>query len=281
MSKQADTGEDKKEAAAGLAESSDSEDAEKHAKGSTYRGKLRHGFQRRPKNLETIEVQAKERAKEQSEVLETLFECTPAKANAIDRRLKALGPGCRLYEAPALVAYELSGIPEDTYKGLASGQLIATLPPNEVKDAGTDPEVFAGDVATNTADLPVEEVSYQPFIATDMATDTADLPVQTVPAITWSSRLWALLPYLLFSLAIILISYSLFNGLKAGSKFNTQNGPVLNTVYPGRHTPFPTPSLDSWTPITIVHPPTPAPQLGLLRMMGGGLSGGELEGKEW
>lgn len=102
----------------------------------------------------------------------SLFECTPAKADAIDLRLMALGPGCLTQEAPAVVAHELSGIPEDTYKGLASGQLIATVPPKEVKDVGTDPEIFAADVATDTADLPVAKVG------SDMATDTADLPIE-------------------------------------------------------------------------------------------------------
>ena len=181
MSKQAETSEEKKAAGAANWETDGSEDVGEHARGSMRRKmKKLLSLERQAKNLETLEMRGKGRAKEQSEALESLFECTPAKADAIDRRLKALGPGCRLYEAPALVAYELSGIPEDTYKGLASGQLIATMPLNEVKDVGTNPDVYADDRATDTTDLPVKEVADPLRSAKDMATDTTDLPVKEV-----------------------------------------------------------------------------------------------------
>ena len=181
MSKQAETSEEKKAAGAANWETDGSEDVGEHARGSMRRKmKKLLSLERQAKNLETLEMRGKGRAKEQSEALESLFECTPAKADAIDRRLKALGPGCRLYEAPALVAYELSGIPEDTYKGLASGQLIATMPLNEVKDVGTNSDVFADDRATDTTDLLAEEVAVPLRSAKDMATDTTDLPVKEV-----------------------------------------------------------------------------------------------------
>ena len=181
MSKQAETSEEKKAAGAANWETDGSEDVGEHARGSMRRKmKKLLSLERQAKNLETLEMRGKGRAKEQSEALESLFECTPAKADAIDRRLKALGPGCRLHEAPALVAFELSGIPEDTYKGLASGQLIATMPLNEVKDVGTNPDVFADDRATDTTDLPAEEVAVPLRSAKDMATDTTDLPVKEV-----------------------------------------------------------------------------------------------------
>lgn len=281
-SKQAETGEEEKEAGAETWEADDSEDGEEHTKGSTHREmKKPLPMKRQVKNLETLEIQAKERAKEQPEALETLFECTPAKANAIDRRLKALGPGCRLHEAPALVAYELSGIPENTYKGLASGQLIATVPPNEVKDVGTNPDRFADDIATDTTGLPTKEVASPLSVAKDMATDTTDLPVEEATApYTGSSRRTLFLCFLML-LTISSGLFCMYMGLRSDPKPNTQHGLMYKNIYSHRHTPFPTPSLCAPTPITFVYPPTPALQLGLERMMTGSSLGGGLKGMKW
>lgn len=276
MWKQAEIGEEET-AGAGNWEMDDPKDADEHTKGSMRRGmKKLFAKERQAKNLEILE----KRAKEQSEALETLFECTPAKANAIDRRLKALGPGCRLYEAPALIAYELSGIPEDTYKGFASGQLIATMPPNEVKDVGTDPDIFADDMATDTTDLPAEKVTDPLFSARDMATDTTDLPVEELTTHRARSSLWALFLYFLMPLMIIFILRLLYTGLKSDSKPKTQIGLLYKNIYSHRHIPFPPPSLYDSRPFTLVYPPTPAPQLGMARMMKGSSLGGALRGIE-
>ena len=300
-SKQAKTGEEKKRRSAENWETDDSEDAELNTRWRRQEMKKRLSVERPAKNLETLEIRTKERAKEQSEALETLFECTPAKANAIDRRLKALGPGCRLQEAPALVAYELSGIPENIYKDLASGQLIATMPPNEVKDVGTSPDRFADDMATDTTDLPaekvvgplfvakdmatgttdlaVENVVGPLFVAKDMATDTTDLAVEKVSAPhTRSSRLAAFF-YLLMSLMIFFGLFCLYMELKSDRKPKTQHGILYKNIYSHRHTPFPTPARYASTPITFVYPPTPAPQLGLERMMMGSSLGGVMRGR--
>lgn len=297
MSKQAETSEEKKAAGAANWETDGSEDVGGHARGSMRRKmKKLLSLERQAKNLETLETRGKGRAKEQSEALESLFECTPAKADAIDRRLKALGPGCRLYEAPALVAYELSGIPEDTYKGLASGQLIATMPLNEVKDVGTNPDVFADDRATDTADLPAEEVAdplrsvkdmatdttdlpvkevADPLrSAKDMATDTTDLPVKKVTVTPTRFSSWALFIYALMLLMILFSLFSLYSGLKSDPHSKIQHGIVYKNVYSHRYTPLPAPSRHASTPITFVYPPMPAPQLGLAMMMKGGSSGG-------
>lgn len=279
MSKQAKTGEEKKRLSAENWETDDSEDAELNTRWRRQEMKKRLSVERPAKNLETLEIRTKERAKEQSEALETLFECTPAKANAIDRRLKALGPGCRLQEAPALVAYELSGIPENIYKDLASGQLIATMPPNEVKDVGTSPDRFADDMATDTTDLPAEKVVGPLFVAKDMATDTTDLAVEEVSAPhTRSSRLAAFF-YLLMSLMIFFGLFCLYMELKSDPKPKTQHGILYKNIYSHRHTPFPTPARYASTPITFVYPPSPAPQLGLERMMMGSSLGGVMRGR--
>ncbi len=266
MSNQEETGEEKKV-----------EDVEEHNRGSERRGmKKLISMQRQAKNIDTLETRAKERAKEQSEALETLFECTPAKANAIDRRIKALGPGCRLHEAPALVAYELSGISEETYKGLASGLLIATMPPNEVKDVGTDPDVFADDMATDTTDLPVEEVADPHFIARDTATDTTDLPVEEVTTLhaMWSRR--AFFHSFLMPLMISVILLCLYMQIKPDVKPKTQHGLLYTNVYSHRHMPFSPPSHYDSTPVKFVNPPTPAAQLGIARMMKASSLGGAL-----
>ncbi len=289
MSNQADTGEEKK--------------VEEHNRDSERRGmKKLVSMQRQAKNIDTLETRAKERAKEQSEALETLFECTPAKANAIDRRLKALGPGCRLHEAPALVAYELSGILEETYKGLASGLLIATMPPNEVKDVGTDPDVFADDMATETSDLPVEKVACPHFIARDTATDTTDLPVEevagphfiardtatdttdlpveevTILHAMWSRR--AFFHYFLMPLMISVILLGLYMQIKPDVKPKAQYGLLYTNVYSHRHMPFSRPSHYDSTPVKFVNPPTPAAQLGIARMMKASSLGGVLMGRD-
>ncbi|CAD6566798.1 MAG: hypothetical protein ASARMPRED_000145 [Alectoria sarmentosa] len=281
-SKQAEIGEEEREAGAETWETDDSQDGEEHTKGSTHREmKKPLPMKRQATNLETVEIRAKERAKEQSEALETLFECTPAKANAIDRRLKALGPGCRLHEAPALVAYELSGIPEDTYKGLASGQLIATMPPNEVKDVGTNPDRFADDMATDTTGLLTKEVASPLSVAKDMATDTTDLPVEEATAPYTKSSRRALFLCFLMLLTISSGLFCMYMGLRSDPKPNTQHGIMYKNIYSHRHTPFPTPSRCAPTPITFVYPPTPALQLGLERMMTGSSLGGGLKGMKW
>lgn len=280
MSKQAETGEEKKGAGAETWETDNSEDDEEHTKGSILREtKKPLPFKRHGKELETLDIRATERTKEQAEALETLFECTPAKANAIDRRLKALGPGCRLHEAPALVAYELSGIPEDTYKGLASGQLIATIPLNEVKDVGTKPVAIADDMPTDNTDLPAEDVARPVFIAKDMATNTTDLYVKgiTLPYTMSSRRAFFL--YILMLLLIFFGLFCLYVGLKPDPKPKTQHGILYKNIYSHRHAPFPTPSLYAPTPITFVFPPTPALQLGLRRALTGSSLGGGWKGR--
>lgn len=285
LSRQAETAQAMKEAGAKFWETDDGEDAERHTKGTMGREMKRLlAKERQAKNIEARETRAKERAKEQSEALETLFECTPAKANAIDRRLKALGPGCRLHEAPALVAYELSGIQEETYKGLASGQLIATMPPNEVRDVGTNPEVFAVDAATEIIDLPTNRIAGPIFVAQDMATDTIDLPVEEVTTSHNRFSRRTLFDYLLMLSEILLglfFLYWLYTELSSDPKPKTQHGLLYQNIYPHRHTPFPTPSRYGPTPIRLVYPPTPAPQLGLARMMKGSSLGGGLRGRGW
>ena len=271
------------DASAESSENYDSEDAGEPSDGSKRRWK-RKLFRKEQKvnNVDTLETRAKERAKEQSEILENLFECTPAKAGAIDRRLKALGPGCLLYEAPAVVAYELSGILEDTYKGLASGQLIAIMPPNEAKDVGTDPDIFAADVATDTTDLPAAEIGTDIatdtadlpiegplFIARDRATDTADLPVQGVPAFDKDTTYWDLVLCLLVSIIAFSGLFGFYAGLKPDPKPTTPHGILHKHVFSHRHTAFPTPSLNASTPITLLYQPTPALHFGLPTMMKG------------
>lgn len=224
------------------------------------------------------------REKEVSTILKNMFECPPEKANAIERRIRRIGPGALLGEAPAVVAYELSGIPVDTYKGLASGQLIATMPPNEVRDVGTNPEVFADDVSTHITDLRTDRVADPLYIAQDMGTDTADLPVEEVT--TSHNRLsrQALFQYLMILLMILFGLFSLYRlymGLFSNPSSETQHGTQYQTVYPYRHTPVPTPSVNYSTPITLVYPPTPAPQLGLVRMMMGSSLGRGLGGSKW
>ena len=280
MSKQAEIGEEKKEVGAETWQTDSSEDDGERAKGSMRLSTKWSLPLRRPrKDLEIHDLQAMERTKEHSEVLENLFECTPAKANAIDRRLKALGPGCRLHEAPAIVAYELSEIPEDTYKGLASGQLIATIPPNKVKDAGTSPDKFTHDMSTDNQDLPAKDVGGPILIAKDMTTDTTGLYTEGVKVPhTKSSRRTSLL-YILTFLMILFGLFCLYVGLKPDPKLTTQHGIMYKNIYSHRHTPFPTPSLYASTPITFVYPPTPALQLGLGRMMTGSSLGGRLKGQ--
>ena len=146
---------------------SDSEEDAKQMK----QGKRLVAFAQRAKIIEAQEI----RAKELPEAIATLFECGSDKAKAIDRRLRRLGPGAQRTEGPAALAHELSGIPVDIYQGIASGSLIATVPPNEVRDMGTNPEVFAVDMATDTTDLPIARVAGQ-----DMATDTTGLPAEEV-----------------------------------------------------------------------------------------------------
>ena len=262
-----------------------------------------HDYQRRPKSLNALELRARDRAKEQSEILETLFECTPTKANTIDRRLKALGPGCRLLEAPALVAFELSGIREDVYKGLASGQLIATMPPNEVNDMGTNPDAFSNDMSTDTTDLPSEAVAGPLSIANDMATDTADLttediaippsvtndaatdtaglPLAEASALTQITFLsWNSIPQMWRSLIISFGLLCLYMWLKPDAKANDMYE-IMYTGYSHRHVPFRTPSLNASTRVTYQYPPLPAPQLGWLRMMNENSAGGRLKGSKW
>ena len=219
------------------------------------------------------------RAKEQSEAIESLFECTPAKAHTIDRRLKALGPGCRLLEAPALVAYELSGIPEDTYKGLVSGQLLATMPPKDVNDTGT---TLMHSIGTDTTDLLTKEVADPLFSTKDMATDTTDLPIDQSMITHTRSSSWTPSPYfmnLLMLLMILLSFFFLYMGLKSDQSLKTANGVVYKNAYSLRHTP--TPSLSVATPVTFIYPPTPAPQLGLARMLMGSSSGRGMKGGRW
>ena len=290
MSKRAEAGEEKKKQV--------SVDRKTSLPAPIYRQE----HQRRPKKLDPREVRGKERAKEQAEVIENLFECSLAKANTIDRRLKALGPGCRSYEAPALVAYELSGIPEDTYKGLASGQLIATMPPNEVKDAGTNPDHSANDMATNTTglpikeaedpefvtkdmatdteDLPAEKAAGPVFIARNMATDTTDLPVLEIPALDNDIGLWEYYPHIMMLLMILIGFFYLYVGLKANPMPNTHKI-ICKSIFSHRHIPFPTPSLNAAPTVTLVYPPTPVPRLGFLKMMNGSSLGGALEGRKW
>lgn len=277
MSKQSETGEEKG-TGAGICKKC-SENAGEPAKGSTIRGKRTlFTIKNRTQNLE---MRANERAKEQSEVIESIFECTPAKANAIDRRLKALGPGCRLHEAPALVANELSGIAEETYKGLASGKLITTEPRNEVIDVGTNPVVFANELSTQTADLAPEQVAHAPYSAQDMMTDTTDLPVERVPTPSIMTRLRATFPLLMVALLLIMGCIHLYTGLKGGPKLNSGDQILQKHVYSQRYTSFPTPSLHTSTPVKLVFQPTPAPQLGLLRMMYGASRGGGLSERMW
>lgn len=276
-SKQSETGEEKDMGAETCKKCS--ENAGELAEGGTIRGKRTlFTVKHRVKNLE---FRANERAKEQSEVLESIFECTPAKAHAIDRRLKALGPGCRLHEAPALVANELSGIPEDTYKGLASGKLITTEPRNEVKDVGTNPVVFANEVSTQTADLAPEQVADAPYSAQDMMTDTTDLPVERVPASSIMTELRALFPLLMVALLVVMGSIHLYTGLKGNHTLNAGDHVLQKHIYSQRYTSFPTPSLYTSTPVKLVFPPTPAPQLGLFRMMYGASRGGGLLERMW
>ena len=286
LSKQAKTDEEKGDASAETLKKSFSEYAEENAIAGMGRGKKDiFSTGRRAKNLETFQIRAKERAKEQSEVLESMFECTPAKANTIDRRLKALGPGCRLQEAPALVAYELSGIPEDTYKGLASGQLVATMPPNEVQDSGTSAETFADDKATDTTRLPAEEVAEPLFIARDQATDVTNLPVEEVSVSKKTYKIWdysrGLFCVFLLLLMITLGFFFLHAWLKGGPMLEVSDGTIYRNVFPHRHTPFPTPSLNASTRVRLVYPPTPAAQLGLARMINGSSWGAGSVGRKW
>ena len=277
MSKQSESGEEKDMGAENWKKGS--KNAGEPAKGSTNRGKRTlFTIKHRAKNLE---LRANERAKEQSEALESIFECTPAKANAIDRRLKALGPGCRLHEAPALVANELSGIPEETYKGLASGKLITTEPRNEVKDVGTNPVVFTNEMSTQTADLAPEQVADTPYSAQDMMTDTTDLPVERVPARTIMTELRAIFPLLMVTLLLIMGFVHLYTGLRGDPKLDGGDYVLQKHIYSHRYTSFPTSSLSTSTPVKLVFPPTPAPQLGLLRMMYGASGGGGLLGRNW
>ena len=295
LSKQAKTDEEKGDASAESLKNIFPEYAEEHAIAS-MRGNI-FSMGRKAKNLDTFQIRAKirakERAKEQSEVLESLFECTPAKANAIDRRLKALGPGCRLQEAPALVAYELSGIPEDTYKGLASGQLVATMPRNEVQDRGTSPETFADDKATDTTGLPAEEVADPPLIASDEATDppliardeATDVTNVRVEGVSVSKQSYKIRDlfclFLLLLLMIILGIFYLRGWLKGDPVLEFPDGTIYRNVFSHRHTPFPTPSLNASTRVTLVYPPTPAAQLGLARMIHGSSWGAGSVGRKW
>lgn len=224
------------------------------------------------------------REKEVSETLKNIFECTPEKAKAIDRRLQIIGPGALVGEAPAVIAYELSGIPVDTYKGLASGQLIATMPPNEVRDMGTNPEVFADDVTTQITDLRTVRVADPRSVTQDMGTDTADLPVEEIT--TYHNRfsrqaLFNHFMMLLMMLFALFCFYRSYIELFSDPSSETQNGTQYQTVYIHRHTPVPTPSVNYSTPITLVYPPTPAPQLGLVRMMMGSSLGRGLGGSKW
>lgn len=265
-------------------------DPEEDAK-QLKQGKRLLAMTRRAKIIEAQEI----RAKELPDAIASMFECGPIKAKAIDRRLRILGPGCGLLEGPAVVAHELSGIPVDTYKGLASGSLIATMPRNEVIDVGTNPEVFVVDVATETTDLPIDRVADQ-----DMATDTTDLPVEEVTTshmatdttdlpveqVTTSHNrfsrqaLFHYLPMLIMILFGLFLFYSLYKWLSPDPK----DGLQYKNIFPYRHTPFPTashyPRYHS-TPIVLVHPPTPAVQLGLVRMITGSSLGGVLGGRKW
>lgn len=287
LSKQAKTDEEKGDASAESLKNIFPEYAEEHAIASMRGGKKNiFSMGRQAKNLDTLQIRAKqrakERAKEQSEVLESLFECTPAKANAINQRLKALGPGCRLQEAPALVAYELSGIPEDTYKGLASGQLVATMPRNEVQDRGTSPETFADDKGTDTTGLPAEEVADPPVIARDEATDATNVRVEGVSVSKQSYKIRDLLFLFLLLLLMIILGIVYLRGwLKGDPVLVLSDGTIYRNVFSHRHTPFPTPSLNASTRVTLVYPPTPAAQLGLARMMNGSSWGAGSVGRKW
>ena len=180
-----------KDASAETLKKNDTSNAEEHpGENKPVEKKQLFSAERRAKNLELIGSRAKERSKEQSEALEILFECTAAKAIAIDQSLKALGPGCRLHEAPALVACELSGIPVNTYKGLASGQLVATMPPNAVRHVGTDTAGLAPEarsIGTETKDLPANEVTAPPAMVTEtVGTDTTNIPTHSSTTSSWS-----------------------------------------------------------------------------------------------
>lgn len=269
MSKQSETGEEKD--LGGVICKKCSEKVEELASGSTVRGKRTLFTIKR--SAQNFELRANERAKEQAESLESIFECTPAKAKAIDRRLKALGPGCRLHEAPALVANELSGIPEEAYKGLASGKLITTEPRNEVKDMGTNPVVLATEVSTQTADLAPEQVAATPYSSRDVTTDTTDLiTFVRVPVSTIVRELTALIPLLLLALVLITTAVHLYTGLKGDSYPNSGHYVLQRHIYSQRYTSAS--SHFAQTPVRFVFPPTPAPQLGLMRMMYGSSRGG-------
>lgn len=279
-----------KQAGEEACETNEEEDAEDHAHGSMRRAmKKPLSQERQAKAPETSEVRAKDRVKEQPEALEAIFECTPAKAQVIDRRLKALGPGCRLHEAPALVAYELSGIPEDTYKGLAAGQLIATTLPTRVQGTGASAAIPADTVAADTTGLPAdavaavtaEETAAPVIPANDMATNTTDVPTKKVTASYFGFSGRALVSLFLMSLMIFFGLFYLYKGLKSDPNFDIKDGVLYKTIYSHRHTALPTPSLNASTRITLVFPPTPAPQLGLARMMKGSSLVGGLGGRMW
>lgn len=242
--------------------------AEKSTKVMTH-SRMKKLFAMERNVKEAIAMQAKGRAKEQSQALERIFECTPEKAHTIDRGLKILGPGCRLLEAPALIAHELSGIPKETYKGLASGQLIATMARNEVKDMGTNPGIFANDMATDTSDLPIKEVTGPRSFAKDVATDTTGLPAGEVTASDTKSSRWIVPPYIVILLMIIFCLLGFFMALKSNSKPKVPQGLLYKNIYSHRYTPLASPSASASVPITFVYPPVPAQQLGLAGMMRG------------
>lgn len=232
---------------------------------------------RRAKNFELIGLRAKERSKEQSELLETVFECTTDKANAIDQRLKALGPGCRLHEAPALVANELSGIPIHTYKGLASGQLVATMPPNAVRHVGTDTAGLAPkarSMGTSTEDLPANQVAAPALVTQAVVADPTDVPANNIMA-----KRSTVISYILSTFLLMLLGISLYKQFKDNGNVSEVADVIQKQVFSQRYSP--TASLTLSTPVKLVYPPTPAPQLGLGVMMKGGLLGGGWREGKW
>ena len=256
--------------------SDDSDDADELIELPTGRKMTkRQSTERHAKNMAAREI----RAREQSTAIESIFECTPAKAHTIDRRLKALGPGCRLQEAPALVAYELSGIPEDTYKGLVSGQLLATMPPKDANGTGT---TLMHSIGTDTTDLPTEEVTNPVLLTEEMATDNTILPndnsMITETRLSSGSFSDYFMP-LLVLLMMLLSFFYLYMDFTSNQSPKTANGVVYKNAYSLRY--MPTPSISAATPVTFVYPPTPAPQLGLARMLMASSSGRWIMGGRW